>query len=152
MAIINAADQDTLRERFAHELAGEVKIVHFTKAPSLLLIPGQQQDSPYLQQTEQLLRELAALSERITLEVHDVRQEPEAAARWGVERVPATILVGPAEGRLRFYGIPAGYEFPAFVEDLIDAANGQSRLSDASKEALEGLEGDAHIQVFVTPT
>lgn len=151
MAIISAADQDTLRERFARELEGDIKIVHFTKAPSLLLIPGQQ-DSPYLQQTAQLLRELASLSERITLEVHDVRQEPEAAARWGVERVPATILAGPVEGRLRFYGIPAGYEFPAFVDDLIDAANSQSRLSDASKEALEGLEGDAHIQVFVTPT
>jgi alkyl hydroperoxide reductase subunit AhpF len=152
MAILTAADQDTLRERFAQELKGDVKILHFTKAPSILLIPGQQPDSPYLQQTEQLLRELSSLSERITLEVHDVRREPEEAERWGVERVPATILVGPAEGRLRFFGIPAGYEFAAFVDHLIDAAKGRPRLSEESLKLIEGLEGDAHIQVFVTPT
>ncbi len=152
MAIISAVDQETLRERFAREMEGDVTILHFTKAPSRLLIPGHQPDSPYLQQTEQLLREVADLSEHITLEIHDVRQEPEAAERWAIERVPATILVGPPEGRLRFFGIPAGYEFAAFVDDLIAAANGQSRLSEASRESLEGLRGDAHIQVFVTPT
>ncbi|MBI2911096.1 MAG: thioredoxin family protein [Chloroflexi bacterium] len=152
MAIISTADQETLRDRFDREIQGDVTILHFTKAPSRLLIPGRQPDSPYLQQTEQLLRELAALSEHITLEVYDVREEPEVAERWGIERVPATIVVGPPEGRLRFFGIPAGYEFAAFVDDLIDAANGQSRLSEASQETLRGLEGDAHVQVFVTPT
>jgi alkyl hydroperoxide reductase subunit AhpF len=79
-----------------------------------------------------------------------------------VDKIPAIILnnsddgradAGQSEGsRVRYYGIPAGYEFSSLIEDIIDLSRNQTELSAETKEALQELEEDLHIQVFVTPT
>jgi len=78
---------------------------------------------------------------------------PEAAGSI-VERTPAIALFD-AEGndlRVRFYGLPAGYEFSSLLGALADAAAPQSALQPATLEALQSLEQDVQIKVFSTPT
>ena len=53
---------------------------------------------------------------------------------------------------MRYFGIPAGYEFSTLVEDLIDVYKCTTNLSDKTREALATVDQDLHIQVFVTPT
>ena len=53
---------------------------------------------------------------------------------------------------MRYFGIPAGYEFSTLVEDLIDVSKGQTNLSEKTREVLSQVDQDVHIQVFVTPT
>ncbi|MDR7463775.1 MAG: thioredoxin family protein [Armatimonadota bacterium] len=53
---------------------------------------------------------------------------------------------------MRYYGIPAGFEFAAFLEDLVAVSRRDSGLSPQTRQALAGLARDVHIQVFVTPT
>jgi len=53
---------------------------------------------------------------------------------------------------VRYFGIPAGYEFSTLVEDLIDVSKGTTRLSEKTREILATVDQDLHIQVFVTPT
>ena len=53
---------------------------------------------------------------------------------------------------MRFFGLPSGYEFATLLEDLVDVSRRRTRLSEATREALERLPEPLHLQVFVTPT
>ncbi len=149
MPMISPEDQQTLHKLFAG-LEGDVTITNFTQRESLLIIPGQECD--YCKEIRELLEEVTALSEKLHLETKDfVHDKPEADS-LGVTRIPAFVLQGRAKGKVRYFGIPAGYEFSTLIEDIIDVSRGTTNLSDTTREALATVDHDLHIQVFVTPT
>jgi glutaredoxin-like protein len=149
MPMISPEDQQTLQQLF-EGLEGDVTITNFTERESLLIIPGQECD--YCQETRELLEEVTALSEKLHLETKDVVRDKPAADNLGVTRIPAFVLQGRAKGSVRYFGIPAGYEFSTLIEDLIDVSKGTTNLSDTTRQILATVEQDLHIQVFVTPT
>lgn len=151
MALISDRDRKYLTELFTKELTTGVTAHFFTVPASKLHVPGRA-DCDYCEETKALLEEVASLTTHITVEIHDREREPEVAERFGVDKVPAIVLEGQAAGRVRYYGIPAGYEFRSLVEDLIDVAAGAHGLSAKTLQILEELPGEAHIEVFVTPT
>jgi alkyl hydroperoxide reductase subunit AhpF len=118
-----------------------------------LYIPGRE-ESQTGRQAQALMQELTELSDKLTLEVHNARAEPDLAQAYGVERNPALILEGEGgrKGLVRFFGLPSGYEFSTLLEDIVDVSKGSTRLSERTKQALEVLPGPLHLQVFVTPT
>ncbi len=119
-----------------------------------LFVRADKDECPYCEDTRQLLEAVAELDDRITLEVHDVDLEPELAERHGVDMVPA-ILFARADGSdtgMRFYGIPAGYEFGTLIDDIVDVSRGVAGLSPETEAYLRSLDTDVHLQVFVTPT
>lgn len=134
-------------------LTGPVTLDYFTIPASDLWVPGRQ-DCETCEDTAKLLAELAALSDRITLRVHDVSADPRPAKEAGFDtvHVPAIVLTGAAKGRVRFLGIPSGLEFATLLRSLIAVATGATSLAAPTKAALRGLEKDVHIRVFVTPT
>lgn len=151
MAHIGAKDQEYLRDTLG-KMERKVKILLFSKKNSKLIIPG---DEPcqYCDLTEEILRELVSLSDNLELEVFTDRETPEFDT-YGIDKVPAIVLEpegGTASG-LRFFGIPAGYEFGTLVEDIVDVSKGQTSLSAQTKQALAAITDPVHIQVFVTPT
>lgn len=123
-------------------LAGPVKMVLFTEALDCEACP----------EMKGLAKEVAALSDRITLEEHNRLTEPEVAAQYGIDKSPALILEGSAGARVRFFGLPVGYEFVSLLEGLQDAAAGRAEVSEDARSRLGNLTKSAHIQVFVTPT
>ena len=149
MPIISAQDQQTLLKLF-EGLEGDVTIINFTQRESLLIIPGQECD--YCKETRELLEEVTALSKKLHLETKDFVRDSQAAESLGVTRIPAFVLQGRAKGKVRYFGIPAGYEFSTLIEDLIDVSKGKTNLSDTTRKALATVDQDLHIQVFVTPT
>jgi glutaredoxin-like protein len=150
MGWIRPEDRVSLRTRLADELAEPVRLVLFTAAAGGLEVPGH--PCPTCGPTEELLRELAALDPRIRLEVRSLLAEPERARELGVERIPAILLARDGDARVRFYGIPAGFEFATLVDALIMVSRGEPRLSPTARAQLAGLSGSIHLQVFVTPT
>lgn len=152
MAIIGAEDAAQLRDIFAQQLTGDVTLVHYTQRESRIIVPGVVPCAT-CRDNQQLLEELVELSDRLHLEVHDFKAEAELAAARGIEKIPATVVRGTDGGeRARFFGVPSGYEFTTLLEDVLEVGGGGSQLSPASVEALAGLAGDVHVQVFVTPT
>ncbi len=150
MPLISEKDQTALRELFAKRLQHDVTITYFTQRDSVLTAPSQ--ECAYCKETHELLEDLTGLSDKLRLEVKDfVRDEAEAKA-LGVARIPAIVLSGQNKGTLRFYGVPAGYEFSTLVEDLMTVSSAEPELLDSTKQALDALQQDMHIQVFVTPT
>ena len=149
--MISATDQEYIRQYFSDRLTEDVTVELFTRPRPRLHVPGQE-DCLYCEETKQLLEEVAGLSERVELVVHDVLEEPHALSEHGIEHIPAIVYQGQNRGKLRFFGIPAGNEFRNLIDSIVEAGTGQSELSEATRQALAGLEQDVHLRVFVTPT
>lgn len=150
MALISSQDTQTLSALFTERLSNDVNLVYFTQHESKLTVPGQECD--FCGKTRELLEELGGLSERLHLEVKDFVGDAGEAQRRGIDRIPAISLEGRAKGKVRFFGIPAGYEFSTVVEDVLDVGAGTTDLSEASRAALAQITEPVHIKVFVTPT
>ena len=95
---------------------------------------------------------IAALSERITVEEHNLVLDREQVAEYGVEWAPALAVVGAQDAGMRYYGIPDGYEIESLVDAIEIAAGSGPGLSEETLAALDALDRDVHLRVFVTPT
>ncbi|MEA4908853.1 MAG: thioredoxin family protein [Anaerolineaceae bacterium] len=114
-------------------------------------------DCTYCKETRQLMEEIAALSDLIDIEVLIFEEHPELAAQLNVDKTPTTILMSQKDGvwvdrGIRFAGIPAGNEFTSVIRSLIMVSMGDSGLSAATRQYLDGLNEKVNLQVFVTPT
>jgi thiol-disulfide isomerase/thioredoxin len=91
MSIIGPAERERLRTILDRDLVADVRLLLFVQPPSGLFVPGREEPQTG-RQTRLLLEELAGLSPRLHLEVHNPRGEPELARRYGVERSPALLI------------------------------------------------------------
>ncbi len=149
--MIPLRDQEFIRNRFEKELQGKVKIDLFTQKPSLLYVPGPE-ECAQCESTQQILEELASLSEKVTLTVHEFADAAEQAKKLKVDKVPGIVLRGPANRALRFFGMPSGNEFPNFVETIMEASKQRVQVSQEATKHLKKLKDRASITVYVTPT
>lgn len=150
MALLNDSIKKQLNEVF-QGLEREVKLLYFGQggeADQLTL------ECEMCSQTHQMVEEVAALSDKLTLEVHDFVKDEVLAQQYGVDKIPA--IVPLAEGQkdygVRLYGIPSGYEFSTLIEDILMVSKGEHRLSEATLAQLGKLDRPVHIQVYTTPT
>lgn len=126
-----------------------LEVVLYTASP--LVIPGQ--DAPGLQdETRGLLRELTALSDRISLVERPLSSDPEAQAA-GIRLAPTIVLreAGSYRTNIRFVGLPSGYEFRTLLEALLMLGSGQTDLGERVKSELEKVTRPIVMQAFVTP-
>jgi len=149
--MIPLKDQEIIRQKFAQELTGPVKIDFFTERETELVIPGRK-PCAYCKPAREMLQELASLSDLISLRVHIWEEADEDRRKFGIDRIPATVLRGRDGAMLKFYGLPGGTEFPSFIESLTDISRGETLLSPESVKALAKLKQKVTVRVFVTPT
>lgn len=102
--------------------------------------------------TRQLLEELTSISPKLAVEVFNFALDKEVAARYRVDKIPATVLVGEKDYGIRYYGIPAGFEFASVIEDTLMISKRDSGLEKTTREKLATLTKPVHLQVLVTPT
>lgn len=141
MTFMDQQTSEEVRKRL-EALEGEVKIVYFKEA---LLC---QTCGP----AEDFYREVASLSPKLKLEVYNRVTDTEKAAAYGITLSPAAVIEGPKGSRVRFYGIPAGYEFVSLLEALKNSAGAASDLQPDTLTALAGVAKPVNIKVFVTPS
>jgi alkyl hydroperoxide reductase subunit AhpF len=120
--------------------------------PVTLTLFTKEQECAFCQQTRDLIQELAALSDKLVTEWFKLEKDVETAARYGIERAPAIVVRGEQDRGIRYYGIPAGYEFSTLLESILDFGTGRpSPLSPQTLSALKEISKPAKIQVFFTP-
>jgi alkyl hydroperoxide reductase subunit AhpF len=152
MGFLNDADAAYLREELARHLTHPVRIRLFTEPTSNLYVPGRH-SCETCPEAEALMKEVAALSDRIALEVIDVTRDPGAAQAAGVALIPTIAIDAGADAGVRFVGLPDGYEFTSFVETLVSAGSEPGHgLEPETTERLAELTDDIEIKTFVTPT
>ena len=141
MGLIEDKDREQLNKLFA-DLKNPVKILYFT----------QEHECETCKMTRELLEEVAGLSDKIAIEVHDFVADRVLAEQYRVEKIPGTVLMGEKDYGIRFYGIPAGYEFTTLIEDIVDVAGRDPRLPDDVKAELAKVDQPVHLQVLISPT
>jgi glutaredoxin-like protein len=149
--MIPLRDQEYIKQLFAQELEGRVKIDYFTQRASQIYVAGRE-ECLTCEDTRKLLEELASLSEKLTLTVHDFSAEAEQSKKLKVDKVPGIVMRGPANRALRFFGAPAGNEFSRFVEALIAASKTKVDLGADTAKQLKRLKDTVSVEIYVTPT
>ena len=143
MALLKESDAKTLKQMF-DGLESKVRIILFT----------QEFERQYCSMTRELAEEVADLSGKLEVETYHFLKDPEQVKKYDIERIPAIVLEDE-DGKdfgVRFYGVPAGYEFTSLIEDIMDIGNKKIDLAPQTLEKLKTLTKPVTIQVFVTPT
>jgi len=125
--------------------------------PVQILFFGFKENCEYCGETQQMLTEVSEIDSRLSLSVHDLKDDAALAAQYRVDKAPAIVLASKDGDTLtdlgvQFSGIPAGYEFSTLINDIILASKRTVGLSEATREFLQTLTKPLHLQVFVTPT
>ena len=148
--LLREADRTAVREHF-EALAGLVTATLYSRQDSPPAVPGRP-PCPTCATTEALLREVEALSDKLTVDVRDVDEAPDAARDAGIARLPAIELTGVAKGRVRFVGLPDGHEFGSLIRAARWVSGAPLTLSAETTEQLSALRRPLHVKVFTTPT
>ncbi len=141
MPFLQPRDEEAVKKEF-ERIAGPVKLTVFASE-----LGG---DSNA--QAVALIREVAALSDQLSVTVLNPHIDREQADAYGVSESPVVVVEGAQDYGIRFLGIPAGYEFSNLIDSIIAVSAGESGLSDETKTTLAGLTEDVTIKVFATPT
>jgi len=140
--LISEKDRAFLQKVFSDRLRKPVTLLFFTKP----------EECKYCSEMRGFLQELVALNDKLTVEEHDLARDADVAKQHGIDKAPAIKLRGAQDYGVRYFGIPAGYEFMALVEDIIDVSWGTADLSPKAMELVLGISRPVHLQVFVSPT
>ena len=141
MGLLQDSDVVEIRERL-EGMSNPVKLIHFTQESNL----------EYGREARQILEELAQISDKLELETFDFLIDREKAAEYAVDKVPATVIRNGKDYGIRFFGLPAGFEFAALLDGILAVSDGDSGLKPESREKLAQLTQPLHLQVFTTPT
>ena len=127
------------------------------KEPVQVLFFGRTTDCEYCEDTRKLVEEVTALSDQLTLAVHDLDQDADIASQYRVDKTPGLVVAGldgdqVIDYGIRYSGIPSGHEFTSLIHDLVLVSSRDSGLRENTRQLLSKLSTPIHLQVFVTPT
>lgn len=140
------------------EITGQVQeAFKQLKEPVVVLFFGSEDHCDYCKDTQQLMKEIAALSDKLEFQVYDLEKDKILAEQYQVDKTPTLIIAGKEGDQVKDYGIriagiPSGHEFSTLIHDLILVSSRDSGLSPETRQYLKTLEKPVHLQVFVTPT
>lgn len=123
-------------------LEHEVKIITFT----------QEFECQFCKMNRELLEEVKSLSEKISIEIYDFVKDTDFVKKYNIDKIPATIIIGDRDYGIRFFGVPAGYEFTPLIEDIIDVSKRKTLLPQNVLNNLSKIDQPVHIEVLTSPT
>jgi glutaredoxin-like protein len=139
------------------KIGGQIKDI-FTKLnqPAEILFFGSD-TCDYCSDTLQLLQEVAAIDEKLSLSIHDLEKDADTARRFNVDKAPGIVVIARNGEELvnygiQYSGIPSSHEFSTLINDILMVSSRDSGLSEQTREILRKLEKPVHLQVFVTPS
>ncbi len=141
MALIDDSARKEI-SKLLTELTNPVRLVNFTQTI----------ECQFCGETRQLLEELAGMSDKLHLDVYNFIEDKDQVEAFGIDKIPATVVMGERDIGIRFYGIPSGYEFTTLLEAIKMVSRGDSGLAEDTRQKLAVVNSPVHIQVFITPT
>ena len=139
--MISDLEKDVIKKKFT-ALVNDVELVNFT----------QEYECQFCKEARDIVLQLGALSPRIKAKVFDFVNNGDDVTKFNIKKIPAIAIIGKKDYGIRYYGVPAGYEFTAFIDNIIDVSKGTTSLSENIKMKLADIKKPVHLQVFVSPT
>jgi len=136
-------DSESSRELFTAEMRQQLDTV-FTRMEQPLLLRLSLDSRPVSEELEQFITALAALSDKLTVEVADREADAEYAPC-----VEVCMSDGTPTG-LAFHGVPGGHEFTAFVLGLYNASGPGQPLEEADREEMARIKEKTDLKLLVT--
>jgi alkyl hydroperoxide reductase subunit AhpF len=159
MGIMDSDVRETVRKYLGQKMTVPARLVVFTNNKDDDAVVGVRTGESS-RQTQELMEEIAALSDAIRLEVYDIHEHAELVSDWGILAAP-TVALGPVTDaggngqsppRVRFIGYPGGHEFTSFLETLGSIGRDNWGLAEDTVGLLSRVDRDIDIKTFVTPT
>lgn len=142
--LISDEDKKIIVENYWSKLDSDVKLIYFNT---------KRENCKYCTTIEQLYRELTQLSDKISLDTYYYEDQRKLAGKYNVITAPAVVIIGKSKGLIKFYGIPAGMEFPSFIDTIVKISGGNTELDENLITNLnQAVYNYVNIKVFVTPT
>ena len=129
-----------------------VKVFVQLESPVKLLMFTQAADCEHCELVRELAGEIAGTAELLSVEVLDIEERRDEAERYGVDKVPALVLLGKEDYGLRYYGVPSGHEFPTLIESIVDVSRGPAQMPEEIVAGLARIDEPVRIEVLSTPT
>lgn len=129
------------------ELKDPIKLIVFTRDDTIT-VPGR--ECPTCKDNETLIKEVSALSDKISIEVYDIAKDDDKVKDFSIHRIPVTLVQTDKNVGIRLYGVPAGHEFATLLNAINIVSKSSSELSEQTIEKLKTISKPVHIQVFVT--
>ncbi|MBN1828751.1 MAG: thioredoxin family protein [Deltaproteobacteria bacterium] len=140
MAVLKDVEKEKLRQLFQGLME-----------PVTLLLFTQETECQFCETTRTMLEEVTALSDKLSLTIRDFVADTNEAERYGVDKIPATVILGAKDYGIRFFGIPSGYEFTVLIQDILGISKGVPGLSEETLTMISAIGTPAHLQVFISP-
>jgi len=103
------------------------------KEPVEVLLFGSKDNCDYCNETRQLLEEVTALNEKLTLNVYDIQENADVASKFNVTNTPGIVIAAKDSAEvtnlgIQFSGIPSGHEFSTLINDILIVSRRESGL------------------------
>ncbi len=140
--MISEADKETLGKKLSLGMEDEVTLEVFVDEGTVI--------SKHL---TELVTTFAGLSDKIKVSVHEAQGgKGERLKELRLEHWPVLVLTKGNSSRIRYYGLPTGYELPAMTDAIVELSMNRTPLSPKAREMLSTVRRKANIKVFVLTT
>ncbi len=147
--LLKEKDEEYIKDLFAKNLVEEVTLTLFLESKGGTHVNNYNEQ--YLDYTEEMVNEVAALSDKIRVQIF--RDNAEKEKDYGIREISALFIEGKnTHKNVVYYGIPSGHEFSSLLEDIVDVSKGLTELPESVKNQVRKISSPVEILVFVTPT
>lgn len=140
--MISEADRGALERKFSLGMKDEVTIELFVDGGTVLS-----------KQLSELANALSGLNDKIKVSVREAQDGKDQRFKdLRLEHWPVMILTKGDSSRIRYYGLPIGYELPAITDAIVELSMARTPLSPKARSMLSTVRRKANIKVFVLTT
>ena len=140
--LLSDEDRKIIIEEYWSRLSDNVNIIY---------INSRKDSCQYCSIIKQLYEELSNESDKLEVEEYYFEDNIEYfKQKYNVKTAPAVILQGVNKGKIKFYGIPSGMEFPSFIETIVRISRGETDLPRSIEKEVRKIDKYVNIQIFVT--
>lgn len=103
-------------------------------------------------ETKQLLEETVELTDKLSLDVFEIKEQTEEAKKYDVTLAPSFVFLddkGVYQG-VKFNGIPGNHEFITFITAIMEMGGAPIPYPESIVERIKKIDKPVNIKVFVT--
>lgn len=140
--MLSEGDRASLERRFAQGMKDDVTLLLFVDEGSAME-----------KELKDFANTLAQTNPKIKVDVQKAEDGKNQRMReLHIEHWPCLVLVKGDFTRIRYYGIPAGYEIPSLVDAIVELSSMRTTLSPKARSALATVRRKANIKIFILTT
>lgn len=140
--MISDSDRSAIQRKFSMGMKEEISILAFVD-----------EGTSVSKEISDFANTMTGFSPLIKADVQDAQDGKNQRMKdLRIENWPVLVLTKGDFSRIRYYGIPLGYELPAITDAIVELSMAATPLSPKAKYMLSNVRRKANIKVFVLTT